>query len=104
MSIICQSRWDVLPNSNQARKEPGNELNDVEVVQELRRHKPLTLPLLDIAATMASKLTPFLMRTAARTASRAARPLVPQTRAFSISTRKQSDSLMVVSRELPWLQ
>jgi hypothetical protein len=53
--------------------------------------------LTDIAAAMASKLTPFLMRTAARAASRAARPLVPQTRAFSLSARKQSDSLMVVS-------
>ncbi|KAK3985041.1 NADH-ubiquinone oxidoreductase 24 kDa subunit, mitochondrial [Cladorrhinum sp. PSN332] len=45
---------------------------------------------------MASKLTPFL-RTAARSASRASsRPLVlPQSRAFTISARKQSDVLMV---------
>ncbi|GAB1313979.1 NADH:ubiquinone oxidoreductase 24 [Madurella fahalii] len=44
---------------------------------------------------MASKLTPFLMRTAIRSTSRASRPLIPQTRAFSISARKQSDTLMV---------
>ncbi|KAK4138095.1 hypothetical protein BT67DRAFT_432205 [Trichocladium antarcticum] len=44
---------------------------------------------------MASKLTPFLMRTVARSGCRAARPLVPQTRAFSFAARKQSDTLMV---------
>ncbi|KAJ4306209.1 NADH:ubiquinone oxidoreductase 24 [Collariella sp. IMI 366227] len=44
---------------------------------------------------MASKLTPFLMRTAVRSASRAARPAVPQTRAFSLSARRTSDTLMV---------
>ncbi|KAK3309027.1 thioredoxin-like [2Fe-2S] ferredoxin-domain-containing protein [Chaetomium strumarium] len=44
---------------------------------------------------MASKLAPFLLRTAVRSASRAARPLAPQTRAFSRSGRRQSDNLMV---------
>ncbi|KAL2159708.1 hypothetical protein VTH06DRAFT_2277 [Thermothelomyces fergusii] len=44
---------------------------------------------------MASKLTPFLTRTAARTASRAARPMALPTRTFSLSARKQSDTLMV---------
>ncbi len=47
---------------------------------------------------MASKLTPFLVRTALRPASRAARPLAPQTRALSLTPARCSDSLMVVSR------
>ncbi|KAK4113991.1 hypothetical protein N656DRAFT_778054 [Canariomyces notabilis] len=45
---------------------------------------------------MASKLTPFLMRTAIRSASRTSRPpLSAQIRSISISPRKQSDALMV---------
>ncbi|KAL2190857.1 hypothetical protein L209DRAFT_747209 [Thermothelomyces heterothallicus CBS 203.75] len=44
---------------------------------------------------MASKLTPFLTRTVARTASRVARPMALPTRAFSLSATKQSDTLMV---------
>ncbi|KAK4156285.1 thioredoxin-like [2Fe-2S] ferredoxin-domain-containing protein [Chaetomidium leptoderma] len=44
---------------------------------------------------MASKLTLFLMRTAVRSASRAARPFVRQTRAFSLTARRPSDTLMV---------
>ncbi|POR34675.1 Uncharacterized protein TPAR_05131 [Tolypocladium paradoxum] len=41
---------------------------------------------------MASKLTPFLLRSGVRTASRIARP---QTRAFSITARRPSDTLQV---------
>ncbi|CAM1500799.1 Fc.00g099610.m01.CDS01 [Cosmosporella sp. VM-42] len=41
---------------------------------------------------MASKLTPFLFRSAIRSASRTARP---QTRAFSLTARRPSDTLMV---------
>ncbi|KAL2148723.1 hypothetical protein VTH82DRAFT_1870 [Thermothelomyces myriococcoides] len=44
---------------------------------------------------MASKLTPFLTRTAARTASRVARPMSLPARTFSLSAKSQSDTLMV---------
>ncbi|KAL2173250.1 thioredoxin-like [2Fe-2S] ferredoxin-domain-containing protein [Thermothelomyces heterothallicus CBS 202.75] len=44
---------------------------------------------------MASKLTPFLTRTVARTASRVARPMALPTRAFSLSATNKSDTLMV---------
>ncbi|KAK0638773.1 thioredoxin-like [2Fe-2S] ferredoxin-domain-containing protein [Cercophora newfieldiana] len=43
---------------------------------------------------MASKLTPFLMRTAVQSACRTSRP-APSTRAFSLSARRRSDTLMV---------
>jgi NADH dehydrogenase (ubiquinone) flavoprotein 2 len=46
---------------------------------------------------MASKLTPFLMRTAVRSAGRAARPWMPQARTLSATASRASDSLMVVS-------
>lgn len=45
-------------------------------------------------AAMASKLTPFLMRTAVRPACRVSRP--QQTRAFSVAAQRRSDTLMVV--------
>lgn len=48
---------------------------------------------LDFFFTMASKLTPFLFRSCARTASRIARP---QTRAFSVTACRPSDTLSVV--------
>ncbi|KAK3900741.1 thioredoxin-like [2Fe-2S] ferredoxin-domain-containing protein [Staphylotrichum tortipilum] len=44
---------------------------------------------------MASKLTPLFLRTAVRSAARAARPLAPQTRTLSVAARRQSDTLMV---------
>ncbi len=59
------------------------------------------VPLLDTPAAMASKLNPFLVRTAIRSASRAARPLAPQTRALSLTATRPSDSLMVVSADYP---
>ncbi|KAK0614202.1 thioredoxin-like [2Fe-2S] ferredoxin-domain-containing protein [Immersiella caudata] len=43
---------------------------------------------------MASKLTPFLMRTAIRSACRASRPQAPN-RAFSLFAQRRSDTLMV---------
>ncbi len=55
------------------------------------------MPLLDTRAAMASKLTPFLMRTAVRSAGRAARPLAAQARTISVSASQRSDTLMVVS-------
>lgn len=45
--------------------------------------------------TMASKITPFLLRSGARCASRVARP---QIRAFSITASRPSDTLQVVSQ------
>lgn len=45
--------------------------------------------------TMASKITPFLFRSAVRTASRAT---LRQTRAFSVTARRPSDTLQVVSQ------
>lgn len=48
-----------------------------------------------IFSTMASKITPFLLRSGARCASRVARP---QIRAFSITATRPSDTLQVVSQ------
>lgn len=51
--------------------------------------------------TMASKITPFLLRSGVRCASRVARP---QIRAFSITASRPSDTLQVVSKREPPLQ
>lgn len=47
---------------------------------------------------MASKITPYLMRSAVRAASRATRPHI-QTRAISYTAPRRSDTLMVVRQQ-----
>lgn len=51
--------------------------------------------------TMASKITPFLLRSGVRCAARVARP---QARAFSITASRPSDTLQVVKSSPPEMQ
>ena len=88
--------------ANQARKSSNNGKRSSTTSRD---HDPVRpgidaaiARLLDTTAAMASKLTPFLMRTVARAGSRAAWAMVPvPARTLSTSATRRSDTLMVVS-------